>query len=133
MSQGRTRLVSRGFGGFIRAVVVMAAVLAVCTPAHGDSTKTISGKLQKVKDNVLTVQKTIGGGVVEIEMDDHTKVKGQVAQGLHAKIKYREEAAPGGKGEPRRIAVEIETQPNFASKQAKEAAGASPPAKKDHP
>jgi hypothetical protein len=120
-----------------RVAVLMAIVFAplalICVCARADAMKSVSGKLRKVTGNTLTLQKSGVGGssLMDIEMDEHTKVKGQVAQGWHAKIKYREEAAPGGKGEPRRIAVQIETEPDRATKQAKEAVGATPPPKKD--
>jgi hypothetical protein len=118
-----------------RLAVVCAALALICFSAQADATKSVSGKLRKVTGNMLTLQKTGLGGssLMEIEMDEHTKVKGQVVQGWHAKIKYREEAAPSGKGDPRRIALEIETQPDKATKQAREAAGATPPPKKDQP
>ncbi len=118
-----------------RIVLVGATLLLISAAVPADSTKTVSGKLHSVKGNILTLQKGGLGGssLIEIETDEHTKVKGQIAQGMHAKIKYREEAAPGGKGESRRIALEIETQPDRASKQAKEVSGSNPPPKKDHP
>jgi hypothetical protein len=129
------RAMARKYFGIPRLTVVCAALVLICFSTRAEATKSVSGKLRRVVGNVLTLQKAGRGGsnLMEIEMDEHTKVKGQVAQGWHAKIKYREEAAPGGKGEPRRIAVEIETEPDHASKLAKEAVGATPPPKKDQP
>jgi hypothetical protein len=135
MQSAQTQAISRKCRSLARLALMCAALALICISTPADVTKSVSGRLRKVAGNVLTLQKTGLGGsnLMEIEMDEHTKVKGQVAQGWHAKIKYREEAAPGGKGEPRRVALEIETEPEHATKQAKEAAGTTPPPKKDQP
>jgi hypothetical protein len=126
---------SRVFCGLACSALAAFAILLTCAAARADATKTVSGKLHSVKGNLLTLKKAglVGSSLIEIEMDEHTKVTGQVAQGLHAKIKYKEEATAGGKGEPRRIAIEISTEPDRATKQAKDAAGVTPPPKKDQP
>jgi hypothetical protein len=135
MQSAQTQAISRKCRSLARLALMCAALALMGISARADATKSVSGKLRKVAGNVLTLQKSGLGGsnLMEIEMDEHTKVKGQVAQGWHARIKYREEAAPRGKGEPRRIAVEIETEPDHATKRAKEAAGATPSPKKDQP
>jgi hypothetical protein len=99
-------------------VVLFTGLLVAVTAAGG--LKTISGELHSLKDNVLTIRKiglfSKSNDTVEIEMNDATKTTGQLALGLHVKVKYREENG-------RKIAVEIETQPAYASKAAKKAAG----------
>jgi hypothetical protein len=101
-----------------RLASLMALLAAGALYASG--TKTVSGELHSVKDKVLSIQKiglfSKGTGVVEIQMNDATKVTGQLAPGMHVKVKYREENG-------HKIALEVETRPAYASKEAKKAAG----------
>ena len=106
---------------YTRAGLVLAAMLLALAAFAGD-TKSLSGKVRSVQGNVVVVKKSglIGSSEVQIEMNDETKKTGQVAPGMHVKVKYREEkAADGG---TRRIAVEIEARPEYASKKARELA-----------
>jgi hypothetical protein len=48
-------------------------------------------------------------------------VKGQLLPGLHIKVRYDEDVAKVAGDAPRRVALEIETRPEYASKQAKKA------------
>jgi len=93
-------------------------------PAVAGGTKTVSGKLRGVRDNVLTIEKKglLRASDVEIEMNDATKKTGQIVPGMHVKVRYREENVPGKSGQVRKVAVEVEAWPEFASKTAKEAA-----------
>ncbi len=95
--------------------------LLAAAPAVAGGTKTASGKLRTVRDNVLVIEKKgfVRSGDIEIEMDNATKKTGQVVPGMHVKVKYREEDQAG---HVRRIATEVEAWPEFASKTAREAA-----------
>jgi hypothetical protein len=86
-------------------------------PARADHTKTMSGKIRKVDGNVLLVDKPglVSITTIEFELNDATKKSGQVVPGMHVKLKYREEGR-------RKIVIEMETRPEFASKTAKKAA-----------
>ena len=113
----------KGWRGSFSVLLLGAALgLLPVTASLAEGTKTISGKLRSVKGNVLTVQKKglASSSLVEIEMDDKTRVTGQVAQGMHVKVKYR------GEGD-RRIALEIEAWPEHASKAAREASKQTKP------
>ncbi len=101
--------------------IILLGILAglAATAAVADGTKSVSGQLKSIKGKTLEIQK-IGllkrnAGVVEIEMDDGTKVTGQLVPGVHTKVKYREE-------KDKKIAIEIEARPEYASKEAKKAA-----------
>ena len=91
--------------------------------------KSVTGKLRRVDGNVLTIVKRglMDDSFLEVEMDDSTKKTGQVVQGMHVKVKYREVRDPEDKDNVRRIAVEIEARPEFASKDAKKAAKQTQP------
>lgn len=104
----------------VLALVLLAATAGL--PALADGTKKLSGKVRSVEGNIIVVKKSglIGTSEVQIEMTDETKRKGQIAAGMHVKVKYREEKAADG--ETRRIAVEIEARPEYASKKARELA-----------
>lgn len=86
-------------------------------PSQAGGTKTVSGKLRAIHENTLTIENPglFSASTVEIEMNDATKKSGQLAPGVHVKVKYREE---GG----RKIALEITARPEYASKAAKKAA-----------
>ena len=105
----------------MRRLLLVVAVLLLASTTLADGTKSVSGKLRSVKDNVLVIQKSglVGTSVEEIEMNEDTKKIGQVLPGMHVRVKYREEEV--SKGQKRKIAVEIEARPEFASKEAKEA------------
>lgn len=85
--------------------------------ARAERTKTMSGKIRKIDGNVLLVEKPglVSVSTVEFELNDATKKTGQVVPGMHVKIRYREENG-------RKIVIELETRPEFASKTAKQAA-----------
>jgi hypothetical protein len=97
-------------------LLLLACSFAVASTAA--DTKTLSGVLHTVKGKVITVQKiglfSKSSNSIAIELDEATKTTGELAPGMHIKVKYREE---GG----RKIAVEIETKPEYASKEAKQA------------
>jgi hypothetical protein len=109
----------RGMSQAKRRLASLVILLAAGT-LYAGGTKTVSGELHGVKDRVLSIQKiglfSKGKGVVEIQMNDATKVTGQLAPGMHIKVKYKEENG-------HKIALEVETQPAYASKEAKKAAG----------
>lgn len=100
-------------------LALVAAVLFIAQPVNGEKTKTLSGKVRAVKENRMVVQKSglLSESEVEIELTDTTKKTGQLAPGMHVKVKYREEKTPAG--ETRRIALEIAARPEYASKEAK--------------
>lgn len=106
----------------ITALAICAALLLACS-IRAEKTKTITGKLRSIKDNVMVVEKSglIGESSETIELTDSTKKTGQVIPGMRVKIKYREEA-PDAEGKRRKIAVEIEARPQYADKKVKEAA-----------
>jgi hypothetical protein len=87
-------------------------------PAGAAGTKTLSGKLRKVEAGLLTVEKPglVSSSTVEIETDKATRVTGQLAPGMHVKIRYREQNG-------RRIALTVRTWPEHPSRQARRAAG----------
>ena len=91
--------------------------------------KTTSGKLRKVEGNLLTIQKRglVADSSIEIEVSDTTKKTGQVVPGMHVKVKYREVRDKETKELLRRVALEIEARPEFASKEAKKAAKQTQP------
>lgn len=101
--------------------IILLGILAglAATAATADGTKSISGQLKSIKGKTLAIQKigllSKSADAIEIEMNDATKVTGQLVPGVHVKLKYREE---GGK----KIAIEIEARPEYASKEAKKAA-----------
>ena len=105
---------------------VLAILLCACLPASAaaEKTKKLSGKISKVKENVLSIQKAglVGESYTEVETTPATKITGQLKPGLHVIVKYREEGEKNENGERRKIAVEIETRPEYASKEAKKAA-----------
>ncbi len=94
--------------------------------AGAGETKSLTGTIYKVKDKTVSVRKngvfSKNTNTIPIEIDDATKITGQLAPGLYIKVKYREE------GE-KKIAVEIETRPQYASKEAKQAPVEPPPPK----
>ena len=103
-----------------RLILVGIFAGLIATAALGQGTKSVTGQLKSIKGKALEIQK-IGllhkdAGVVEIEMNDATKVTGQLVPGVHTKVKYREESG-------KKIAIEIEARPEYASKEAKKAAG----------
>ena len=102
----------------LAALIVLLAVPALA------GKKSLSGKIRSYKDGVLSIQKAglVGESYVEVEVNEKTKVKGQLLPGLHIKVKYNEEAGKVTGDMPRRVAIEIETRPEYASKQAKQAA-----------
>lgn len=105
---------------------VLAVLICACLAASAgaEKTKKLSGKIRKVKDNVLNIQQAglVGESYTEVETTPATKITGQLNPGLHITVKYREEGEKNEKGQRRKIAVEIETRPEYASKEAKKAA-----------
>jgi hypothetical protein len=93
--------------------------LAGATPLFAEKTKSLSGKIRRVEGNLITIKKSglVGSKEVEVHLTDDTKKHGQIAPGMHIKVKYREEKT--AEGETRLIAVEVEARPEFASKNAK--------------
>jgi hypothetical protein len=103
----------------------LLAFLLLSAPAAFAATKTLSGKLREVKDNALTIEQDhmFNSSMIQVEMNGQTKVTGEIAQGMHIKVKYREEREGKGseKTSVRRIAVEIQTWPESASKDDRKA------------
>jgi hypothetical protein len=101
---------------------LLGALAAAPQTASAGGTKTLSGKVKSLKDNVLEIRKSglVSVSIVEVEMNSATKVTGQLVPGMHVKVKYREE---GG----HKFALEIETRPEYASKEAKQAAKQTQP------
>lgn len=121
--------------GILAASLALYALAALAPPMTA-APKTLSGKLRAVHGDRLTVQKSNLFGVsnVEVEMTTKTKVHGQLAPGMHVKIKYREEKSGDSRGHAgkekaatRRIATEIEAWPEFATKSDRKAAKDSQP------
>jgi hypothetical protein len=108
-----------------RAVALWLLAFLLLTPAVFAATKTLSGRLREVKDNALTIQQDhlFDSSMIQVEMNDQTKVTGELAQGMHIKVKYREERDGKGseKATVRRIAMEIQTWPESASKEDRKA------------
>lgn len=107
----------------LRLITICVALLFALAAVRAEKTKTVTGKLRSLKDNVMVIQKRglVSDSSEIIEINDATKRIGQVVPGMHVKIKYREEA-PDADGNRRKIAIEIEARPEFATKEAKEAA-----------
>lgn len=107
----------------LRTITICAVLLLTLSSIRAEKTKTITGKLRSIKDNVMLIQKRglVSDSTETIELTDATKKVGQVVPGMHVKIKYREEA-PDADGNRRKIALEIEARPQYADKQTKEAA-----------
>ncbi|MGH9703164.1 MAG: hypothetical protein ACRD4K_07300 [Candidatus Acidiferrales bacterium] len=109
-----------------KQLIYLLILGSLATAAFAGDTKSLTGTIYKVKDKTVTVRKNSvwskNTDSIPIEMDDATKTTGQLAPGLYIKVKYREE---GGK----KIAVEIETRPQYASKKAKNAPIEAPPPK----
>lgn len=109
----------------LRRTVLLLSICVCAAPlAPAEKTKKLTGKIRGVEPNLLRIQKAglVGESYVEVEMNASTKVSGQIKPGLHITIKYREEGEKNAEGERRKIAVEIETRPEYASKEAKKAA-----------
>jgi hypothetical protein len=108
-----------------RTVALWLFAFLLLTPAVFAATKTLSGKLREVKDNALTIQEDhlLNSSMIQVEMNDQTKVTGELAQGMHIKVKYREEREGKGsdKAAVHRIAMEIQTWPESASKEDRKA------------
>ena len=109
-----------------RKLFYVIILCCMATVAAAGDTKSLTGTIYKVKDKTVTVRKngmfSKNTDSIPIEIDDATKTTGQLAPGLYIKVKYREE---GGK----KIAVEIETRPQYASKKTKNAPVDAPPPK----
>lgn len=108
-----------------RVVLLIFALALVAVPCGAaEKTKKLSGKIRTVKENILSIQKAglVGESYIEVETTSATKVLGQIKPGLHITVKYHEEGEKDASGERRKIAVEIETRPEYASKEAKKAA-----------
>jgi len=104
-------------------VVALALAVPVALPAAGDGkVKTLSGKVRAVEENRLVVKKSglFSADEMEFVLTDDTKKTGQLAPGMHVKLKYREEKTDDG--EIRRVVIEIEARPEYASKKAKKLA-----------
>lgn len=89
-----------------------------------EKTRKLSGKIRTVEANLLRIQKAglVSESYVEVETNSATKISGQIKPGLHITVKYREVQAKDASGERRKIALEIETRPEYASKEARKAA-----------
>lgn len=105
-----------------RLVLLLLAALAglwQAAPALAEKTKSLSGKIRRVEGNLITIKKSglVSSSEVEVHMTDDTKKHGQIAPGMHIKVKYREEKT--AEGEKRLVAVEVEARPEYASKEAR--------------
>jgi hypothetical protein len=104
-------------------MLIAVLTMALCAPSlPAEKTKSLSGKVRRVEGNLLTIKKSglVSTSEVQIELTDDTKTTGQVAPGMHVKVKYREEK--NAAGETRLIALEIVARPEYASKEAKKLA-----------
>ena len=109
----------------LRKLCLAALMLGLCgTAATAEKTRKLSGKIRSVKDNLITIEKAglVGESSTEVLMNASTKVTGQIKPGLRITVKYVEGAGKDANGERHKIAVEIETRPEYASKEAKKAA-----------
>ncbi len=121
---------SLGSGNLARGVCVRAlwlttsAVLLFAALAAAGGTKSLSGKLRRVEGDVLTIEKKglLSSSLVSVILEKDTKVTGQLAPGMHVQVKYREEKDPDAPGKLRKVAVQIEARPEYATKDAREAA-----------
>lgn len=106
------------------AAILLIAGLAGTYAIAAVKTKKLSGKIRSVQENLLRIQKAglISESYVDVETTPATKISGQLKPGLHITVKYREEGEKNAEGERRKVAVEIETRPEYASKEAKRAA-----------
>lgn len=107
----------------VKVILICAALLATLSSIRAEKTKTVTGKLRAIKDNVMTIEKSglLSESTETIEINEATKTVGQVRPGMRLKIKYREEP-PDAEGRRRKIAVEIEARPQYADKKTREAA-----------
>jgi hypothetical protein len=101
---------------------ILGVFLLVLPPSQAGGTKTVSGKLRAIHENVLTIESPglFSARTVEVEMNSATQKSGQLAPGMYVKVRYREEGS-------RKIALEISTRPEYASKAAKKAAAQTRP------
>jgi hypothetical protein len=116
MRTGNTAMSRRLFPIFLAG---LGLALAAALPLAAEKTKSLSGKIRRVDGNLITIKKSglVKASEVQVHMTDDTKKHGQVAPGMHIKVKYREEKT--AEGETRLIAVEVEARPEYASKDAK--------------
>ena len=106
-----------------RAAALWLLAFLLAAPGVFAATKALSGKLREVKDNTLTIEQDhmFNSSMIHVEMDGQTKVTGELAQGMHIKVKYREEREGKGSEKVHRIAMEIQTWPESASKEDRKA------------
>lgn len=103
-------------------MVLVGACLASATAA--EKTKKLSGKIRSVQDNVISIEKAglVSESIAQVSITSTTRITGQLKPGLRISVRYTEEGEKNDKGERRKVAVEIETRPEYASKEAKKAA-----------
>jgi hypothetical protein len=103
------------------ALTLVAALfgLLLAAPALAQKTKSLSGKIRRVEGHLITIKKSglVSSSEVEVHLTEDTKRHGQIAPGMHIKVKYREEKT--AEGEKRLVAVEVEARPEYASKDAR--------------
>ena len=105
-----------------RSVLPLLAALAslwLAAPALAQKTKSLSGKIRRVEGSLLTIKKSglVNSSEVEVHLADDTRKHGQIAPGMHIKVQYREEKT--AEGAKRLVALEVETRPEYASKDAR--------------
>jgi hypothetical protein len=103
------------------ALTLVAALLGLllAAPALAQKTKSLSGKIRRVENNLITIKKSglVGSSEIEMHLTDDTRKHGQIAPGMHIKVKYREEKT--AEGQKRLVAVEVQARPEYASKDAR--------------
>lgn len=105
-----------------RAVLTLTTALLgllLAAPVPAQKTKSLSGKIRRVEGNLISIKRSglVGSSEIEVHLTDDTKKHGQIAPGMHIKVKYREEKT--AEGERRLVAVEVEARPEYASKNAR--------------
>lgn len=110
-------------------MAIALAALLFATLAVAGGAKSLSGKLRRVEGDVLTIEKKglVNSRLVQVVLEKDTKVTGQLVPGMHVQVKYREERDPDVPGKSRKIALQIEARPEYATKAAREAAKVTKP------
>ena len=133
VNKTRTRLLAKAILVSASTCLALASVGSL-TPSAFAGTKTISGKLRAVNDRVLTIEqkKLLDTTSVDVALDNHTKVTGELVPGMMIKVKFREETGFAGaasgdssaekSGSVRRIAVQVKTWPEYSSRRDRKAA-----------
>lgn len=106
------------------SVLVLLLCLSLAGSTAAEKTKKLSGKIRKVTGNILYIEKSglVSESYTQVHFSGATKITGQLNPGLRITVKYVEEGEKDANGDRNKVAVEIETRPEYASKEAKKAA-----------